>query len=343
MKRFDPNAAATPDSGIFGLTSGRDDSRVVLIPVPFEATTSYRAGTARGPSAILEASRQVDLYDYVTGRPYEAGIYLLPESKEILELNRKARRAVREIRGEAAPNKLQKLLDKVNNSGERLNEIVYEQCKDLIAEGKLVGVIGGDHSVPYGAIQAHAETYSGLGILHLDAHLDLREAYEGFTWSHASIMFNVITRLPQVAKLVQVGIRDFCEAELELVKTYKDRISVYFDEFLAERKFQGASWTELADRIVAELPENVYLSFDIDGLDPALCPNTGTPVPGGLSFQETVALLARLVDSGRKIVGFDLSEVAPAEDGKDNWDANVGARLLYKMIGYMLFSHRRIN
>ncbi len=341
MENFDPNAAALKGSGIFGLPTQLEESRVVLIPVPFEATTSYGGGTARGPAAILEASRQVDLYDYGTGRPYESGIYMLPESAEIVELNRKAKRVAYRIHsGKSSPSKLQRQLEKVNKWSERVNELVYEQARDLLTQGKIVGVVGGDHSVPYGAIRAHAEQYPELGILHLDAHLDLREAYEGFTYSHASIMFNVIQRLPQVVRLVQVGIRDFCESEMQVVKSSGERIVVYFDEFLAERKFNGALWSELVQKIVHHLPECVYLSFDIDGLDPTLCPHTGTPVPGGLSFQEAVALLKGVADSGRRIVGFDLNEVAPAPNGTDEWDANVGARLLYKMIGYTLLTWR---
>lgn len=343
MESFDPNAAALSE-GIFGLPTQLEESRVALIPVPYEATTSYGEGTARGPAAILKASRQVDLYDYGTGRPYEAGIYMLPESKEIVELNRKAKRAARRIierGGEiSGSKKLQRQLDRVNRCSERLNEIVYEQTRSLLAQGKIVGVVGGDHSVPYGAIRAYTEKYPELGLLHLDAHLDLRDAYEGFIYSHASIMFNVIRSLPQIVRLVQVGIRDFSESELQVVKSSGERIAVYFDEFLAERKFNGALWSELVHKMVNHLPENVYLSFDIDGLDPALCPHTGTPVPGGLSFQEVVALLKGVADSGRRIVGFDLNEVAPAPDGNDEWDANVGARLLYKMIGYTLLTWR---
>jgi agmatinase len=174
-----------------------------------------------------------------------------------------------------------------------------------------------------------------LGLLHLDAHADLRPAYEGFTWSHASIFYNVLDRIPGVAKLVQVGIRDLSEEEAEIAATSGGRAVIHHDDDLVARKFDGEPWGRIVDGIVGELPANVYLSFDIDGLDPALCPNTGTPVPGGLSFQEAVYLVAAVHKSGRRIVGLDLCEVAPGPEG-DEWDANVGARLLYKMIGYAL-------
>jgi agmatinase len=344
MENFDPNAAAQADSGVFGLPNTLEDSKVALIPVPFEATTSYGGGTSLGPSAIFNASKQVDLYDYTTGRPYEAGIYMLAESVEIQEYNRKAKKLAQSIienGGEVTNSpRLQFNLDKVNEYCGKVNHIVYETTRDLIVKNKIVGVIGGDHATPFGAIEAHAEAYNGFGILHLDAHCDLREAYEGFQWSHASIMYNVMTHLPRVTKLVQVGIRDFCESELKFVQDSHGRVVTYFDEVLMAHKFEGVAWARIVEGIIKDLPEQVYLSFDIDGLDPTLCPNTGTPVPGGLSFQEVIALLAGLVRSGRKIIGFDLTEVAPSLNGGE-WDANVGARLLYKMIGYTLLSQNQ--
>lgn len=340
---FDPNAASLPDAGVFGLPNSLDDSRVVLIPVPFEATTSYGGGTSAAPAAIFQASQQVDLYDYGTGRPYEAGIFMLPADPEIEKLNRKAKkwaRPVIEAGGVITTDKLAQRLQQVNVASARVNEIVYQTAKSLIAEGKLVGVVGGDHSTPFGLIQAYSEVYPNLGILHLDAHCDLRKAFEGFQWSHASIMYNVVELLPAVKSLVQVGIRDFSESEQQLINDSAGRIVTYFDEMLALRKFDGQPWNRLVDEIIRPLPDKVYLSFDIDGLDPALCPHTGTPVPGGLSFAEAVALLGGVVRSGRTIIGFDLNEVSPAADGKDEWDANVGARLLYKMIGYTLLSQK---
>jgi agmatinase len=197
-------------------------------------------------------------------------------------------------------------------------------------------LVGGDHSTPFGAIEAVADRHPGLGVLHVDAHADLRVAYEGFEWSHASIMYNVVAKLPDVARLVQVGIRDLCEAEYDVIKGSKRRVITHFDAELATRRLAGESWAGQCERIVDALPGEVYVSFDIDGLDPALCPNTGTPVPGGLSFAEANYLIGALVRSGRRIVGFDLNEVAPGPDSE--WDANVGMRLLYKMIGWALRS-----
>ena len=335
---FDPDGPAPADSGIYGLPFSFDDSGVVILPVPYEATTSYGGGTSGGPAAVLEASRQVDLHDHETGTPYRVGIAMLPIAKKVVTWNSDAKKLAAGVikAGGAGENKrLKKALVQVNEIGARLNDWVFEETTRLLDSGKHVVTLGGDHAVPFGAIRAHAEKYPGLGILHLDAHADLRDAYEGFTWSHASIFHNVMSRLPKVAKLVQVGVRDLGNAENEFIKSSGGRIVTFFDSDMAEQKDRGEPFATIADRIVAELPRDIYLSWDIDGLDPTLCPGTGTPVPGGLSWNEAIGLLRAIKRSGKRIVGLDLCEVSP---GETEWDANVGARLLYKMIGYMLVS-----
>jgi agmatinase len=229
----------------------------------------------------------------------------------------------------------------VDALGERLNTWLYEETSRRLDAGRLVAVLGGDHSAPFGAIRALAERHPGLGVLHVDAHADLRRAYEGFRWSHASIMFNVLSELPAVSRLVQVGIRDYSDEEDALIRANSERIVTFFDPDVRKQVFDGEPWTRIALRIVATLPREVYVSFDIDGLDPALCPHTGTPVLGGLSFPEACHLLRLLVESGRTIVGLDLCEVAPEAAGRSEWDGNVGARVLYKEIGFALMSRRR--
>lgn len=319
-RAFDPDAAAEYD-GIYGLPFTADEAHVVIVPVPFEATTSYGGGTSGGPKAVLEASKQVDLFDHETGRPYERGIAMLPIPRKVVSWNAKAKKLGR--RKVAAVNKISELV----------NAWVYEQVRGLLDDGKLAVTLGGDHSVPYGAMRAYAEKYPGMGILHLDAHADLREAYEGFTYSHASIFNNVMTKIDGVANLVQVGVRDLGLAEKRMIEQSRGRIVTFFDLDLARRKDDGTPFAKIADDIVRELPRDVYLSWDIDGLDPTLCPGTGTPVPGGLSWNEAIALLRAVVRAKKRIVGLDLCEVAP---GDSEWDANVGARLLYKMIGFSL-------
>ena len=144
-----------------------------------------------------------------------------------------------------------------------------------------------------------------------------------------------MTKIDGVARLVQFGVRDLSNAESAMIENSGGRIVTFFDSDLAARKEEGAPWAEIADGIVGALPNDVYLSWDIDGLDPTLCPSTGTPVPGGLSWNETIGILRAIIRAKKRIVGLDLCEVAP---GKTEWDANVGARLLYKMIGFALMS-----
>jgi len=230
----------------------------------------------------------------------------------------------------------------VNALGGRLNAFVLGETRRLFQSGKIPGIVGGDHSVPFGAIEAAAQEYASFGVLHFDAHSDTRDAYEGFEWSHASIMHNVLEHIPQVTKLVQVGIRDVCEQEIDYCRAQGSRVEIFFDRDLQRRKFEGRPWARMAEEIIARLPRDVWISFDIDGLDPRFCPNTGTPVPGGLDFQEANYVVGALVRSGRRVIGFDLNEVAPDLANPDNeWNQNVGARMLYKLSAWTLASQGR--
>lgn len=347
MSSFDPNAAASEDSGIFGLPPESphtlEDAKLVYLPVPWEATTSYGGGTSDGPGAILEASRQVDLFDGDVLRPYEPGLFCLPESSHIRDLNRRARleaQKVIAVGGQIEGNRaLVAALHAVNTMSAELDAWVHAESLKVLKAGKILALIGGDHSVPFGAMKAQAEVSGDFGVLHFDAHSDTRRAYEGFEGSHASIFYNVATRIPAVKRIVQVGIRDFCEEEDRFTRERPELFKVWFDRKLKRQKADGIPFTKTADAIVADLPSNVWVSFDIDGLDPKLCPHTGTPVPGGLEFWEATSILSALVRSGRTILGFDLNEVAPGPDG-DEWDANVGARLLYKLTGFTLASRK---
>lgn len=349
MPPFDPDAAAHPDAGIFGLPDTRDDAHVVLFPVPFDATTSYGGGTSQGPAAILNASVQVDLFDLQFGRIYTQGIHMLDSPKEIEKASREARKLALPIIAKCgADPKDKKIVERINKAGELVNTHTYQTAWSILAQGKVPGLVGGDHSTPLGAILACAEYVQrlqaadrklsprdrGLGILHIDAHMDLRPAFEGFKYSHASIMHNVMTEIAEVSKLVQVGIRDFGEGEMDFAESQGRRVSVHYDLDWSTRQSEGESFIALATKAVRELPPHVYVSFDIDGLDPSLCPNTGTPVPGGLCFNRAAILLKALVDAGKKVVGFDLVEVCPSNEKRaPEWDANVGARVLYKLCG----------
>lgn len=340
---FDPSAAAPEGAGIFGLDTPAEQAHVVFLPVPFDATTSYGHGTAAGPAAILQASHQVELYDVQLGKPYERGMAMLPISERVASLNQRASDAIARAASQGADAQAAAVAA-VNDASAEVNQFVFDTCQHWLSRGKIVATVGGDHATPLGAILAYAEHYPKLSVLHIDAHCDLRRAYEGFTYSHASIMYNVMF-LPKLHpngpahampnKLVQVGVRDFCEPEHRLVTGSGGRIVTFFDHELAERAMEGEPFARTAGAIVDTLGDEVYVSLDIDGLEPAFGPHTGTPVPGGLHYRQMLALLRALHQSGRRLVGFDLNEVCPGPSG-DEWDANVGARLLYKMAGYAL-------
>lgn len=346
---FDPNAAASADSGIFGLDQDEAAAGVTVIPVPWDATASYRKGAASGPAAMLRASHQVDLFDLTTGRPYEAGIHMLPIEPGLAAANREARALCEGLEGCAAAFAGEEARAKAHARVDELSGAVnhYARTRTLRAldRGKLPVLLGGDHSSPFGAIQAAAGRHPGLGVLHFDAHADLREAYGGFTWSHASILYNVLTRLEDVSHVVQVGVRDLCEAEFELIGAFASRLTPVFDRDWARERLAGTRLPDVVRRAIEPLPGEVWITLDIDGLDPALCPNTGTPVPGGLGWNELCLWLDVLVESGRRIIGADLCEVSPgtnwnpADDQEpDTWDAMVGARTLYRLIGSALQS-----
>lgn len=327
-------------SGFLGANLAADQARLVLIPVPWDATTSYRPGTAAGPQAIVAASHQLDLEDDAFGRPYRHGIAFLPADPRIAQLNAAARPAAeRAIAALEAGGESPDDVDRVNKASAEVMQIVRETGRRHLRAGQAVGLVGGDHSSPFGLLEAVAEVEpEGFGLLQIDAHHDFRRAYEGFAWSHASIAFNVMERLgDHITRLVQVGIRDYSREEADYAEHLGDKVRCWRDRELFRARMEGTPFAELTRRILADLPERVYVSFDIDGLEPQYCPSTGTPVPGGLGFNEAGFLLEAIVRSGRRLVGFDLCEVAPGSDGSE-WDANVGARVLYRLCGALLCS-----
>lgn len=333
---FNPDDTGIANGNYFGFPHSVAEAELVLISAPWDVTVSYNDGTAKAPQAIIDASIQVEIYDHHNPDAWQKGIATLPADQWIVEAadeyRAQAQQVIEHIESGGTQDEVQPILDAVNNGSEKLNDIIYSQSRELLEQGKKVGLVGGDHSTPLGLIRALAEHNESFGILHIDAHCDLRDAYEGFTYSHASIMFNSL-KLPQVKKLVQVAVRDFSQTELQLAQS-DERVVQFTDYQLQDNAFAGETWRAQCAKIVDSLPHDVYISFDIDGLSRDFCPTTGTPVPGGLSFNEAVYLLFEVKKSGRKIIGFDLTEVAPNE--QDEWDANVGARVLYKLCNAIL-------
>lgn len=337
---FDPSQPGLADQSIYGLPFDADNSEIIVLPVPWEVTVSYGAGASEGPNAILDASFQVDLHHQEFPELWKNGIYL-----DLNDTTTKWQEASEKYKALAQPiiealengeaildnSALSADLNSINSVCRNVHDEVRERALYWMEQGKKVVLLGGDHSTPLGYYEALAQHHDDFGILHIDAHMDLRIAYEGFTYSHASIMYNTL-KLPQISKIVSVGIRDFCKEEVDVVQHEDGRVKIVSDLDLKNEAFSGTSWEKQCEKIIEALPKKVVISFDIDGLYPWYCPNTGTPVPGGLSFEQAAYLLTKLGESGREVIGFDLVEVAP---GDDDWDGNVGARMLYHMCGVL--------
>jgi agmatinase len=336
---FDPSQPGLANATIFGLPFSAEQSEVIIIPVPWEVTVSYGSGASEGPEAVLDASFQVDLNHQDFPELWKLGMYYdvppthwAKNSEKYKELAQPIIETLESGEDLETYPALQDDLHKINKACRELHTEVKEKVLFWMNQGKKVVLLGGDHSTPLGYYEALATKHENFGILHLDAHMDLRIAYEGFTYSHASIMYNAL-QIPQISKIVQVGIRDFCEQEVTVVKNEKGRVLVNTDSDLKKEAFEGKTWQQQCEAIIATLPQKVCISFDIDGMYPWYCPNTGTPVPGGFSFEQATYLFNKLADSGKEIIGFDLVEVAPGEN--DDWDGNVGARMLFHMCGVL--------
>jgi len=346
IESFDPNGV-TSHGGIFGLPFDENTADLIIIPVPWEVTVSYSQGTAQGPEAVLNASYQVDLFQNDIHEAWKLGIYMLPIPEQVADKSSSfrilARNYISWLESGALEDSSERFVavpDIINKACAEMNDWVYEQVKKYRSMGKMVALLGGDHSIPLGMIKALSEEYESFGVLQIDAHADLRKAYENFEYSHASISYNAL-KLPHISKLVQVGIRDYCQSEAILAKE-NNRIYTFYDKDIKEDLYEGKAWKVICDDIVEQLPDDVYITVDIDGFDPKLCPNTGTPVAGGFEMEQILYLMKQVVKSGKKIIGFDLVEVAPGPEG-DEWDGNVGARILYRMSNLYAASQGKLN
>jgi agmatinase len=340
LSNFDANGASNPNNNIFGLPFSEEEARVIILPVPWEVTVSFGSGTARSAEQIMKASLQVDLFDEEAPHAWKEGFYMKEPDRKVLLKNDYLRKEAElyidyTSKGDAVAsnNFMCKTLKDVNEGGYFLNNWVYQQTKAYLDNGKLVGLLGGDHSTPLGFMKAIGEKYGPFGILQIDAHCDLRESYEGFVYSHASVMYNALKEIPELEKLVQLGTRDLSAGEHQFIQNNGDKIRTYYDKEIRDRQFEGETFRQVTDEIVAALPQKVYISFDIDGLDPKLCPSTGTPVPGGFELDQVFFIFSKIIKSGRQIIGFDISEVSTSENC---YDANVGARLLFKLCNLLV-------
>ncbi len=335
---LDIDSAGVYNGAYFGFEFTHEESALSLLGVEWDATVSYSEGAALAPEAIIRASMQVEIHDADFPDEWKQGIFTLATDPKVSEINSEARAAAKRVishiekGGSELDEEVLSDVTFVNECSSWINKHVYKTSKKELETGKIVGLVGGDHSSPLGLIEALCKRHESFGILHIDAHMDLRDGYEGFSHSHASIMRRALEN-KQVTQLTQVAVRDFSTAEANFA-TKSQHITYFSDRALFAAKAESVSWKKLCEEIIATLPTDIYISFDIDGLEPSCCPSTGTPVPGGLSYNEAVYLLTSIARSGRRVIGFDLCEVAPSEGSE--WDANVGARLLYKLCNLTL-------
>jgi agmatinase len=340
---FDPDGAAVYN-GLFGLPHVPKNAAVVCIPVPWNATHLDRNCTVNGPATILEASHRIGLINPDVAEPWKPGIAMLPISSKIIALNRQAYLDANPIikagGGVKGSKSLTKRLASVNRACGQMNAWVKNTTTHWRNRGKIVCLIGGDHSTMLGYLQAMHESVGDFTLLHIDAHADVRPTFEGFAFSHASVIYNACETIPGLAKrTVMVGIRDVGQNELVYIKN--NGIKIASGHLINRSINSGAvAWWDVQSEILRALRQDlpIVVSFDVDGLNPELCPHTGTPVPGGLSFDQATMLITE-VAMNRKVVGFGLVEVAPDPTGYTVIDGCVGARIFYHLYATTLASN----
>lgn len=263
-----------------------ESANVVLIPVPYDGTSTWQKGADKGPDAFLDASENMELFDIETRtEPYRNGVFLADAVTE-------------------------------SSSPEAMVDAVHKTTKEYIKSGKFVTLFGGEHSISIGSIRAFKDSFQDLTVLHIDAHADLRKAYEGTACNHACAVYEA----SQTTNLIQVGIRSMDIEEMEVMNTDK----VYFAHDIQKQE----NWI---DSVLNQITGNVFITLDLDAFDPAICPGTGTPEPGGLQWYETLELLKKVFDN-KNVVGFDIVELLPLE-GESSSDF-LAAKLYYKMLAY---------
>lgn len=319
---------------IFGLPCEKKRAHWWLLPVPWGVTASFREGTEAAPAAILEASAQVDTAVVGVEAPWKLGVYMLPIAQRWQQAHTRLRPQVRNYlqalaqAADRAP--YQALIAEANEQTEALRLWIQAEVQKILAAHKRPALLGGEHSITQGCVEALLEHYPQLGLLQIDAHMDLRPNYTGLRHSHASVMYNLLEKSP-LSALVQVGIQEFSAQEQAYATTQGTRVRTFYADDLQQKRFMGHSWHEIVSKIVATLPQQIYISVDIDGLAPMYGPHTGTPAAGGLSFAELVYLLRKIAEAGKQILGFDLVEVVPSATGLDQI---LAAQLLYRLFAY---------
>ena len=342
--KFDPNGAIPDNGNYFGIPLEPEEAALVLISAPWDLSLKVRNGSSFAPDAIIEASRSVDFFEPMAPDSWRKGIATVPIDYTIQDMSHRLRSdaerivKVHEKQGGTTFDNLvyERSLRRVNEGFQALNDNIYKQSKMWLDEDKIVGLVGGDQSTAYGHIRAVAEHHGSLGVLHIDSSCNLKSCHQGFEFSHASVMHNILRDVPRVERLVGVGVRAFSPEEWQRAES-DPRVKLFTGQSIWSRHFEGVLWSTICNEIVESLPQNVYVSLDVNGLTVECSPHNGMVVAGGVRFPEVIYLLGKIVDSGRKIVGFDLSEVVPDMD--DKTDAAIASRLLYNICSMALKNH----
>ena len=324
------------DSGCyFRDTTPPDKAQVVIVSAPWDVTSAGGDGSAYAPDAIIDSSAHLGLFDAASGISLDGKVATATINYDIQENSQRlgvdAGKVISHIEdgGLIAGEYFTRKVARVDEGFVRMHDSIYSQTGHWLEAGKSVGVVGGDHTVGFGAVRAVAEHEGEIGVLYIDAYCDMRLAGESiFNYSHLSAARNIMEEIPAVVRMVQVGVRDTGSEEYERVKADK-RMSLFLMDYLAAARFGGRSWSDICDEVVAQLPQKVYISIDASVLALDCCPHSKRPVAGGLSFNETIFLINAVVASGRAIVGFDLTGIVPKFG--NNTDAVTGARLLAKL------------
>jgi len=311
---------------IFGTPVNYIKSKIVILPIPFDGTSSYRKYSQNAPYKILEASNQVDLFDIDFGNLYRRNVYMEKISPLIIKINNYILSIQKKFFTSFDS------AEKINSIMSANNNFIYKWTLNALNADKIPILLGGEHSIIFGAIQACFNVYKSreLSILHFDAHSDMRLNYDGFNYSHASIINNIQNRISTPKRIIQVGIRDVSYSEYKQIQL-SNEIYSFLDKDIRKYKLLG-SFDVLSEDIIEKLGDLIYITIDIDGLDIPYCSNTGTPVPGGLNFDHIIHILSNIKKKKKRIIGADICETSSS-----TLDSIVSMRLLYKLTGVLSF------
>lgn len=325
MENYDPNLPAENNGNFAGLPFPEAKAEIVYIPIPWDITTSHTRGTSKGPQNILEASSQIDLFDENLTDAWKIPRQFQPINREIEKRNTILSQVERKS-----------LLKEVDEACVNMNDFTYTEVKKCLCNGQIPVTLGGDHSVALGSIKACTEYFKDVDVLQIDAHMDLRSAYEGFQYSHASVFYHVMTKT-EAKKLYALGIRDFCPEEKDFSFSLGNRYHLMTAQDLFFRLLEGERFSRIIRSFIDGMSEKVYLSLDIDALDIQYNPGTGTPVPGGLHYYQLIYMIHAIVKSGRELVGLDICETG----SRFYSDGFVSAKLAYSLSNLAFLSQRR--